>query len=45
MTYNALTNSLKQNIRVVAFIDDNKSKVGSKNAFSGCDEYHYFTSL
>lgn len=29
MTYNALANSLKQNIRVVAFIDDNKAKVGS----------------
>ncbi|THD66802.1 polysaccharide biosynthesis protein [Robertkochia marina] len=29
MTYNALTNSLKQNIRVIAFIDDNMSKVGS----------------
>lgn len=29
MTYNALLHSLKQNSKVVAFIDDNKSKVGS----------------
>ncbi|WP_224490201.1 polysaccharide biosynthesis protein [Robertkochia flava] len=29
MTYNALTNSIKQNIKVIAFIDDNKAKVGS----------------
>lgn len=29
MTYNALANSLKQNIKVIAFIDDDKFKVGS----------------
>lgn len=29
MTYNALANSIKQNVNVVAFIDDDKSKVGS----------------